>query len=394
MVIYFYAMTAVRYLIYFLLIVTTVFISCSQNKKEKTDFKSLVPAFINDSIYFSSDNPFTKEKAELGRYLFYDRRLSINNTKACASCHAQEFAFTDSYNRSIGAFGDLHQRNAKPLINIVFEKYLTAADSTIHFPERQINNPMFNEHPVELGMKGNENKILEKIKADKYYQQQFKTVFSTEQNPVSIKNIQSAITSFVKTILSFNAQYDNYTFQKDTTAISQAAVNGMKLFFSAKLNCSSCHAGINFSTPLIKTASGTIDFYFNTGLYNLDGKGSYPIYDQGMFDITNNPADIGKYKVPTLRNLAFTAPYFHDGSAATVDEVIAVYEEGGRNVLKGQVKGDGRKNPYKHPLVSGFKLNSQERKDLVSFLLSLSDSSVLKNPAYANPFSDDETKRN
>ena len=387
-------MTVARYLLYFPLLSTVFFISCSGNIKEKAYFKSLLPEFVTENIYLDTDNIFTKEKAELGRYLFYDRRLSINNTKACASCHAQEFSFTDSYNRSIGALGDLHQRNAKPLINIIFEKYLTAADSTLHFPEMQINNPMFNEHPIELGMKGNENRILDELKDDKHYQQQFKTAFPDERSPVTIKNIQYAITTFVKTIFSFNSPYDNYVYLGDIKAISQSAINGKELFFSSKLNCKACHGGINFSTPDLKNSDGSSVFYFNTGLYNLDGKGSYPEYDQGLIDMTNNPADMGEYKVPTLRNLAFTAPYFHDGSAATLEDVIAVYENGGRNILTGQVKGDGRNNLYKHPLISGFKLNLQERKDLISFLLSLSDSSVLKNPAYANPFSDDETKKN
>jgi cytochrome c peroxidase len=387
-------MITIRYHLCFLTIITTFFVRCSGNSRDQTDLKNLLPGYIKDSIFLSSDNPFTKEKAALGKYLFYDRRLSINNTKACASCHAQEFSFTDSYSRSIGALGDLHQRNAKPLINIIFEKYLTAADSTIHFPESQINNPMFNEHPVELGVKGNENEILERIKTDKYYQQQFKRAFPSERNPESIKNIQYAISTFVKTILSFNSPYDNFVFRKDSAALSKQEINGMTLFFSANLNCSSCHSGINFNTPLLKTANGETDFYFNTGLYNLDGKGGYPAYDQGLIALTKNPVDMGKYKVPPLRNLAFTAPYFHDGSAATLDEVITVYENGGRNILAGQIKGDGRNNLFKHPLVNGFKLNSQERKSLVAFLLSLSDSSVLKNQAYANPFSDDETKKN
>jgi cytochrome c peroxidase len=253
---------------------------------------------------------------------------------------------------------------------------------------------MFNQHPVELGVKGNENEILKRIKTDKYYPLQFKKSFPSELNPVSIKNVQYAITTFIKTILSFNSPYDNYFFRKDNASLSKQAINGMKLFFSPKLNCSSCHNGINFSTPLLKTANDETVFYFNTGLYNLDGKGSYPAYDRGLIVLTKNPADMGKYKVPTLRNLEFTAPYFHDGSAATLDEVIAVYENGGRNILTGQIKGDGRNNPFKHPLVKGFNLNSQERKELITFLLSLSDSSVLKNPAYANPFSDDETKKN
>jgi cytochrome c peroxidase len=368
-------------------------IVCNCNNQPKDGFEEFIPDFIKDSIYLNPENRFSNEKAALGRYLFYDRRLSVNNTKACASCHAQEFSFADNYNRSIGALGDLHRRNAKPLINIVFEKYLTAADSSIHFPETQINNPMFNEHPVEMGVSGNEEIILNRIKKDKYYNLQFKKAFPEAEEPVSFKNIQYNITSFIKTILSFNSAYDNYLFKKDNKAMSNEQLKGMKLFFSTELACSSCHGGINFSAPSVKNTKGAAEFFFNTGLFNTDNHGGYPSYDQGLADITKNPADIGKYKVPLLRNLAFTAPYFHDGSAATLYDVLEVYESGGRNVLTGTYKGDGRNNPYKHPLIKGFKLNSQERKELISFLLSLSDSSVLKNPAYANPFSDDETTK-
>jgi cytochrome c peroxidase len=369
------------------------FLVCCTNY-HKDEFAALLPLFVKDSIYLSRENIFSKDKAELGRYLFYDRRLSVNNTKACASCHAQEFAFTDNYTRSIGALGDLLQRNAKPLINLVLEKYLTAADSTIHFPEEQINNPMFNEHPVELGMKGNEATILERIKTDKYYQQQFKKAFSREENPITVKNIQYTITSFIKTILSFDSPYDRYYFRKDKGSMNREQLNGSKLFFSNELNCSSCHGGINFSSPSIKNENGVSEFYFNTGLYYINNRSGYPEEDPGLSYLTKNPVDIGKYKVPTLRNLAFTAPYFHDGSAATLDDVISLYENGGRNVADGANKGDGKNNPNKHPLIKGFKLNSQQRKELVSFLLSLSDSTVLKNQAYANPFSDDETNQN
>jgi cytochrome c peroxidase len=375
----------------FTLFLSLLLVYCTHHRKD--GFSDILPGFVKDSIYLNTENVFSKEKAALGRYLFYDRRLSVNNTKACASCHAQPFSFTDSYNRSIGALGDLHQRNSKPLINIVFEKYLTAADSSIHFPEAQINKPMFNEHPVEMGVKGNEKIIIGRIQKDEYYTTRFKKIFSGEKEPVSIKNIQYSITSFIKTILSFNSPYDKYYFKKDNRAMNDDQLQGMKLFFSTDLNCSSCHGGINFSKPSVKNTQGVAEFYFNMGLYNINNQGGYPSFDQGLADITNNPTDIGKYKVPTLRNLAFTAPYFHDGSAATLNDVMAIYENGGRNILAGLYKGDGRNNPNKHPLIKEFKLNSQQRKNLVAFLLSLSDSSVLINPAYANPFSDDETKK-
>jgi cytochrome c peroxidase len=380
----------------FKLIVAILFLSCvtavlsckPTGFEEKSSYalKSLIPSYICDTIFLEAGNPFSKKKAALGRYLFYDRRLSINNTKACATCHAQEFSFTDSYARSIGALGDLHQRNAKPLINLVFERYLTSADSTLHYPEQQINRPMFNEHPIEMGWKGNEELILQRIASDKFYQIQFNVTFPGEKGPVTVKNIQSCISSFVKSIFSFGSAYDRYN-RGDLSALSEPQKRGMALFTSGRLKCSRCHSGVNFSRPKEQQAFP----FFNTGLYNIDGKGGYPFSDPGLYRLTLSQSDMGKFRVPTLRNLAFTAPYFHDGSAATLSDVIDVYEKGGRNILQGGIKGDGRINPYKSNLISGFTLNSQERADLISFLISLSDSSVLLNPAYANPFQKDET---
>ena len=360
-------------------------ISC-QNTPGSTKQRKLpgLPAQITDSAYLYPKNDFTVEKEELGRYLFYDRRLSINNSKACATCHAQEFAFTDRYNRSIGALGDLHQRNSRPLFNLILNAYLTAADSTLHFPEQQIVNPMFSTHPVELGWTGNEKLLLSKIGNDSLYQRLFAKAFPKEENPVTVQNIQASISSFIKNIFSFSSAYDRY-LAGDTNALSESEKKGKALFFADSLRCVACHGGINFNHP-----NGN-DF-FNIGLYNLQGKGNYPEYDQGLFTLTHNPADRGKHKVPTLRNLVFTAPYFHDGSTLTIEEVINVYEQGGRKIDSGIYKGDGRMNPNKSSLISGFKLNSQQRLDLINFLFSLTDSSLIKNPAYSNPFHYDETK--
>lgn len=367
-------------------------IKCANTTGKKAgSIRALIPIQIKDTFYMDEKNSFSSAKAELGRYLFYDRRLSANRTKSCASCHAREFSFTDSYNRSIGAFGDLHQRNSKPLINLIFNKYLTAADSSLHFPEQQIVNPMMNDHPLEMGIKGNEAAILNHLREDDYYINSFQKVFPEDMDPFTIQNITACITTFIKTILSFDSPYDQYKLKNIEDAMNESQRRGMRLFLSAALKCSSCHGGINFCDPSVINERGNIDYYFNTGLYNISDSGYYPPYDQGLIEYTKNPADMGKYLVPTLRNLAFTAPYFHDGSAQTLEEVIAIYENGGRDLTKGEFAGDGRVNQLKNPLISGFKLNQQERKDLISFLFSLSDSSVLTNKAYANPFKEDET---
>jgi cytochrome c peroxidase len=361
-----------------LAIPSCLLIRCSNSVAGVNDINGLSIPYDTASVYLDQNNPFTAAKAELGRYLFYDRRLSINNTKACATCHSQEFSFTDGYHRSAGAFGDLLPRNSRPLINIIFNKYLTAADSTIHFPEQQINNPMLNEHPVEMGMKGNEAMILQRLSADPLYRQQFAAAFPSDKDPFSLQNLQWAISSFVKSIFSFDASYDRYLTKKDSNALTDAAQKGLQLFFSDSLQCNSCHGGINFSTPSLQDVQGRTLYYFNTGVYIAADPHNR---DEGLAASTGKKEDTGKFRVPTLRNLAFTAPYFHDGSAATLDEVIAAYET------------RGIKNQHKQSLIKGFRLNSQQRKELIAFLLSLSDSGVCRNPIYANPFTDDETKR-
>jgi cytochrome c peroxidase len=327
-------------------------------------FRKQIPSAIKDSIYIDSYNRPSEQKITLGRYLFYDTRLSINNTKACASCHDPKFSFTDNYRRSIGAYGDLTQHNAPPLINLIFNRYLTAADSSLHFPEQQIHNPMSRDNPIELGWKGNEVKMLQRFSHDSFYIEQFQGVFPKVTNPVSITNIQLAITSFIKTIVSFQSPYDDYKYRNKKDALSSSEINGMQLFQSAQLQCNQCHSGINFNQAIFGTAP-----YFNTGFF------TDTTLHRGLAAFTGNKNDIGKYKMPTLRNLAFTAPYLHDGSAETLEQVIRLYEQGGHPSVQN-----------KHPFIAGFKLNSQQRSDLISFLLSLSDSSVLTNPAYANPW--------
>ena len=350
-----------------------IFTTQGNKKKEENAFLKMVPGEYRNTIYLYPENPFSEEKALLGRYLFYDRRLSFNQTRSCASCHDPKFSFTDGYRRSVGAFGDLHQRNSSPLINLVFDRYLTAADPSLNYPEQQLNNPMFHTNPIELGWKGNEKEILDRLRQDQLYNTKMKGSFPADEDPFTVKNIQYSLASFVKTIVSFNSPYDQY--KRGETKLSDIEKKGIELFFSSKLNCTKCHGGINFSSSSVTDSMGNLENYFNTGLY-----GQYPNRDQGLYEKTLNEKDKGKFRVPTLRNLAFTAPYFHDGSVQTLDEIIAVYESGGKNNLN------------KHPLIKGFQLSSSERKALISFLFALSDSSICINKSFSNPFEKDETK--
>ena len=163
----------------------------------------------------------------------------------------------------------------------------------------------------------------------------------------------------------------------------------MELFFSERLECFHCHGGFNFtdSTTHANTAIEQIG-YHNTGLYNLDGNGAYPADNTGLYDMTGERRDMGRFKAPTLRNIAVTAPYMHDGSVETLSDAIEHYRRGGRLIAEGAAAGDGRLSPYKSEFVRGFELSDEERHDLIEFLESLTDPDVLSDEQLSDPFAD------
>lgn len=331
-------------------------------------------------------NPMTPEKFALGRYLFYDTRLSGNSAQSCATCHQQRLAFTDGRPRSIGSTGDVHPRNAPSLVNVAWFSTLTWANPLLTELEKQIPIPMFGEFPVELGITGKEQEVLDRLRADPRYRQMFAAAFPGEAEPITWKNIVYALATFVRGLVSFDSAYDRY-LAGDRTALSPSAVRGMQMFFSEELECHHCHTGFNLSAST--TFSGAVFIerpFFNTGLYNIDGKGAYPPDNQGVKELTNDPTDMGRFRPPSLRNVALTAPYMHDGSMATLEEVIRFYERGGRKIARGPYAGDGRLSPLKNGLVSGFTLTDAQRQDLIAFLESLTDWRVVTDPRFSDPF--------
>ncbi|RMG70410.1 MAG: di-heme enzyme [Chloroflexi bacterium] len=337
--------------------------------------------------YVPPDNPMTQAKVELGRYLFYDPRLSGNNTMSCSSCHIQSLAFTDGRIVPIGSTGEAHIRNSQSLTNVAYNATFTWGNPVLTQIEQQVVIPMFGEFPVEMGITGNEDVVLNRLMQDPLYQQLFAAAFPDEANPVTYHNIVQALSSFVRTMISGNSPYDRFVYQGDTTALSESALRGMNLFLSEKFECHHCHGGFNFT---LSTRHANTTFpeqpFFNTGLYNIDGAGAYPRGNRGVFEITGNPDDMGHFRPPTLRNIALTAPYMHDGSIATLEEVILFYAAGGRNITNGDYIGDGRANPYKSGFVPGFQITDQEMQDLINFLISLTDEQFITDPKLSNPF--------
>ncbi len=331
------------------------------------------------------DNPMTADKVELGRHLFYEPRLSVTGEYSCASCHKQSLAFTDGKSVAIGSTDERHSRNSMSLANIAYNPVLTWANPLMTSLENQALIPLFGEHPVEMGMVGKEQEIIDWMKLDPQYSQMFAEAFP-EEKPVSVKNITKALASFQRSLVSFKSPYDRYRYQGEANALTPAAKRGERLFNSERTECFHCHGGINFSDSIKHENSPFTEIAFhNTGLYNIDGQGSYPIPNTGINEITQEVEDMGRFKVPTLRNIALTAPYMHDGSVATLRDAIAHYQVGGRTISEGELAGDGSQNPYKSGFIKGFEITESEIDDLIAFLNSLTDKDFVTNPEYSDP---------
>lgn len=331
------------------------------------------------------DNPMTVAKVSVGRRLFYDSRLSVNGTTACATCHIQALAFTDGKPRAIGATSEIHPRGSMSLVNIAYASRLTWANPLLEHLEDQALTPMFGDNPVEMGMGGREDVLVELLRADEIYADAMPNAFPDDADPYSVLNAVRAIAAFVRSIVSFDASYDRF-LAGDSDAMVASAERGMDLFFSERLECFHCHGGFNFtdSTTHENSRVDRVGFH-NTGLYNVDANGAYPAENTGLYDMTGERRDMGRFRAPTLRNIAVTAPYMHDGSIATLEDVIAHYERGGRLIDDGPYAGDGRRSPYKSEFIKGFDLTDEERSDLLAFLRALTDEKVLGDPTLSDP---------
>ncbi len=329
-------------------------------------------------------NPMTQAKVELGRYLFYDKRMSSNGHEACATCHQQELAFTDGRTVGIGTTGESHSRNAMSLVNVAYNSALTWSDPRATRLEDQARVPMFGTHPIELGM-GDGGSFMKVVRSDPTYRKLFASAFGP--GGYTIGEVAKAIACFERSIISARSPYDRYYYGGDDNSVSAAAKHGEELFFSEPSKCFHCHGGFNFSdsTASALSHSRRAEFH-NTGLYDLASPISYPEPNVGIYDHTKNLADVGKYKVPTLRNVAVTGRYMHDGSIATLEGVLDHYAAGGRTITSGPYTGIGSKNPNKDPMIAGFKMSATDRGDLIAFLDSLTDAAVLHDPRFANPW--------
>ena len=191
-------------------------------------------------------NQQTQEKFELGRKLFYDRRLSLNGSQSCADCHQQRFAFTDGRARAVGSTGQQHSRNAMTLTNAAYNAAYTWENTRIRTLEQQALIPMRNEHPIELGVKHHEKEILRRLAHDPAYEKMFRQVFR-QRRAFTMDHVAQALAAFERGLISGHSAYDRLVYGGEEKALSPAAWRGMQLFFSARAGCSACHQGFNFS---------------------------------------------------------------------------------------------------------------------------------------------------
>tara|TARA_B100001057_G_scaffold495673_1_gene595259 strand:+ start:167 stop:1150 length:984 start_codon:yes stop_codon:yes gene_type:complete len=318
-----------RYLLGFF-IVTFLFISFNNNQY----FLTIPKGFPN--LQIPEDNKLTSERIYLGKKLFFDNILSRDSSISCASCHKPDHAFTDGLKKAVGIKNRSVTRNTPTLTNIAYNKNFLR-DGVNPSLETQVLVPIHEKNEFDFHIL----LAAERLKKKPSYVQLFEKAYGGIPTP---KLITKAIASYERTLISGNSRYDQYIYQNKKYALSSSEKKGLKLF--NKLYCVSCHSGFNFSNGEI----------VNNGLYE-------KYEDVGKMRVSLKEIDNGCFKVPTLRNIALTAPYMHDGSIQTLEEVIDHYMKGGSS------------HPSKHPFIKPFSLDNSDRKNLVLFLKSLTDSS-------------------
>lgn len=319
-----------------------------------------IPQLFSDHIIapvIPNDNPQTVEGVALGKKLFFDTILSADGTQSCFSCHSPENAFTDNTATSNGVDGNFGTRNSMPLFNLAwnYNERFTWDGKELSL-ERQALEPV--QNPIELH--SNWDDVVDRLQLHSAYPKLFQKAFNT--NTITKALVTKAIAQFERTLISANSKFDKYTLGE--TSLTVQELNGLDLFLREdKGDCFHCHGNPN--NPL-----WTDNAFHNNGL-------DATFTDLGLGGVTGDPNDNGKFRTPSLRNLAFTAPYMHDGRFATIDAVINHYSEGLQNsttidpLMKKVDEG-------------GVQLTLQEKADLKAFLLTLTDTSFTTNPNFQN----------
>lgn len=316
-----------------------------------------VPAYVTTyvgAMTHPADNPLTVEGIALGRRLFYDKMLSNNNTISCASCHKQANAFDDPRPFSKGTDGSLGGRNAMAVINLAYNKHLFW-DGRRNTLEGQAHDPVTN--PIEMAAKWPD--VVKKLQADSRYPDLFFSAFGTRT--VDSNLVVKAIAQFERTLVSFSSRFDKFYYGGDSSALNAGEKRGLAIFTGVGM-CNNCH--------LMNTLL-TDNELRNNGL-------DVAPADDGLQKFTGLATDKGKFKVPTLRNIAVTAPYMHDSRFATLEQVVNFYSSGVK-------QSSPNIDEHMPDFGSGLNLTAAQQADLVAFLHALTDSSFLTNPLFSDP---------
>lgn len=337
-----------------------------------TPFQISYPLFwARTPIEMPLNNPLTVEGVAVGRLLFYDPILSKDSTKGCYSCHKQQYAFTDTTRFSNGITGQQGIRNAPALFNLGWFTNYGVLNHQFFWDggapdlESQALGPITN--PIELNQ--NLFSLTRKIQNSKFYPQLFKKAFGTDS--ITTQLIVFAIAQFERTLISGNSKFDQGRLLNFTN-LNPSEINGLFVFTStSKGDCWHCHTLVDQSSPLAPDFGTDFKFH-NNGLQTI-------FTDSGLARITKNPSDMGKFKTPSIRNLAFTAPYMFDGRFATLEQVVDFYDT------------MAYRGTYPDPFITsdlhktGLNLTNGDKADLIAFLKTLTDSSFITNPAFSKP---------
>ena len=294
---------------------------------------------------FPEENLFTPERWALGKKLFFDPIMSRDQTVSCASCHKPELAFSDNSSVSFGVENRSGRRNAPSLANVAYHPYYTR-EGGVPTLEMQALVPIQEHDEFDFNILLIQERLYEIPEYVSMAQEAYGKL-------PDYQVITRALATFQRALLSGQSPYDEYINTQSTDALTPDQLRGMNLFFSDRLGCSNCHSGIHFTN------------------YSLENNGLYEAYeDSGLYRLTNDSTDIGRFKVASLRNLSYTAPYMHDGSLSTLEEVILHYEVGVQS------------HPNLSDQITPFSLTQEERSDLLRFLESLDDDNFVSNPIF------------
>jgi len=328
------------------------YITSSCNKQPEsfrpTSFQQIIPAGFSNPVYTFQDNPLTEERFQLGRKLFYDGRLSLDGNFPCASCHQQVAIFgTFEHDRSHGYGGSHTLRNAPPLFNLAWQKEL-------HWDGAYKTLVQEGAQPITTHTEMAENflEIINRLRKDAQYKQMFFAAFGNEG--ITGDGMLRALAQFTGTIISANSKYDRYVIGQATFTTSEQ--NGYQLY---QTKCASCHPAPMFTNYAYHNIGLPVDPFLN---------------DYGRMRITGKMEDSLKFKTPSLRNVVMTSNYMHDGRFNTLFQVLNHYISG--------IQNSATLDPL---LVNKIPLTTTERNDIVAFLKTLSDSSLLTNPRFAKP---------